>query len=181
ALARRLRHPSSRRRLPIPFPPPTPRTPPLLALRISNLERTAYYHCISPDLPELLYCSDRLDNPFPIPMDGFSHLPTKTIRGISTRRSMLSGTLFLLRFLSAWKLGTFAAHPSRPLLSSPTARTGTAPADPSLSGLCLFRIPPPPRMYTMLPQILSPFSRPMESRERWLNGTRGSYRGCGVV
>ncbi|KAI0040922.1 hypothetical protein FA95DRAFT_1683535 [Auriscalpium vulgare] len=49
---------------------------------VSKFERTAYYHGISPDTPELLYRSDLFDHPFPIPKDGFAHLPTKTTHGV---------------------------------------------------------------------------------------------------
>src|ERR1700674_1845369 len=49
---------------------------------ISDWERTTYYHGISPDPPELLYRSDLLENPFPIPKGRHPHLPTKTVHGV---------------------------------------------------------------------------------------------------
>jgi hypothetical protein len=45
-------------------------------------ERTTYYNGISPDHPELLYRSDLLENPFPIPKGRHPHLPTKTVYGV---------------------------------------------------------------------------------------------------
>jgi hypothetical protein len=49
---------------------------------ISDWERTTYYHGISPDHPNLLYRSDLLENPFPIPKGRHPHLPTKTVYGV---------------------------------------------------------------------------------------------------
>ena len=49
---------------------------------ISDWERTTYYHGISPNHPELLYRSDLLENPFPIPRGRHPHLPTKTVYGV---------------------------------------------------------------------------------------------------
>jgi len=49
---------------------------------ISDWERTTYYHGISPDHPDLLYRSDLLKNPFPIPKGRHPHLPTKTVYGV---------------------------------------------------------------------------------------------------
>jgi hypothetical protein len=49
---------------------------------ISDWERTTYYHGISPDHPDLLYRSDLLENPFPIPKGRHPHLPTKTVYGV---------------------------------------------------------------------------------------------------
>ena len=49
---------------------------------LSDWERTTYYNGISPDHPELLYRSDLLENPFPIPKGRHSHLPTKTVYGV---------------------------------------------------------------------------------------------------
>ena len=49
---------------------------------ISDWERTTYYHGISLDHPDLLYRSDLLENPFPIPKDRHAHLPTKTVHGV---------------------------------------------------------------------------------------------------
>ncbi|KAJ6463355.1 hypothetical protein C8R45DRAFT_1055836 [Mycena sanguinolenta] len=49
---------------------------------LSDWERTNYYSGISPDPPELLYRSDLLERPFPIPKGRHPHLPTKTVRGV---------------------------------------------------------------------------------------------------
>ncbi|KAH9037755.1 hypothetical protein EDB84DRAFT_1480490 [Lactarius hengduanensis] len=49
---------------------------------LSDWERTTYYNGISPDPPELLYRSDLLENPFPIPEGRHPHLPTKTVYGV---------------------------------------------------------------------------------------------------
>ena len=49
---------------------------------LSVWERTTYYNGISPDHPELLYRSDLLKNPFPIPKGRHPHLPTKTVYGV---------------------------------------------------------------------------------------------------
>jgi hypothetical protein len=49
---------------------------------LSAWERTTYYNGISPDPPELLYRSDLLENPFPIPKGKHPHLPTKTVYGV---------------------------------------------------------------------------------------------------
>ncbi|TRM59650.1 hypothetical protein BD626DRAFT_633163 [Schizophyllum amplum] len=49
---------------------------------ISDFERITYYHGISADPPELLYRSDWLDNPYPLPTGRFQHVPTKTIHGV---------------------------------------------------------------------------------------------------
>ena len=49
---------------------------------LSDWERTTYYCGISPDPPELLYRSDLLENPIPIPKGRHRHLPTKTIYGV---------------------------------------------------------------------------------------------------
>ena len=49
---------------------------------ISDLERTTYYTGISSDPPELLYRSDLLENPFPIPEGGHPQFPTKTVHGV---------------------------------------------------------------------------------------------------
>jgi len=49
---------------------------------LSDWERTTYYNGISSDPPELLYRSDLLENPLPIPKGRHPHLPTKTIRGV---------------------------------------------------------------------------------------------------
>ena len=49
---------------------------------LSEWERTAYYNGISPDPPELLYRSDLLKNPFPIPVGRHPHRPTKTVYGV---------------------------------------------------------------------------------------------------
>src|SRR6266849_5984667 len=49
---------------------------------LSEWEKTTYYNGISTDPPELLYRSDLLDNPFPIPKGRHPHLPTKTVHGV---------------------------------------------------------------------------------------------------
>ncbi|KAH9007518.1 hypothetical protein EDB83DRAFT_2509321 [Lactarius deliciosus] len=49
---------------------------------ISEWEKTTYYHGISLDHPELLYRSDLLQNPFPIPKGRHRRLPTKTVYGV---------------------------------------------------------------------------------------------------
>ncbi|KAH9179857.1 hypothetical protein EDB89DRAFT_1900916 [Lactarius sanguifluus] len=49
---------------------------------LSDWERTTYYNGISPDHPKLLYRSDLLENPFPIPKGRHPHLPTKTAYGV---------------------------------------------------------------------------------------------------
>ena len=49
---------------------------------LSDWERTTYYNGISSDPPELLYRSDLLENPIPIPKGKHPHLPTKTIHGV---------------------------------------------------------------------------------------------------
>jgi len=49
---------------------------------VSEYERITYYHGISPDPPELLYRSDILTNPFPVPKGRFPHLGTKTTHGV---------------------------------------------------------------------------------------------------
>ena len=48
----------------------------------SDWERTTYYSGISPDPPELIYRSDFLENPFPIPKGRHPYLPTKTAHGV---------------------------------------------------------------------------------------------------
>ncbi|KAI9435129.1 hypothetical protein H4582DRAFT_1817885 [Lactarius indigo] len=49
---------------------------------LSDWERTTYYNGISPNHPELLYRSDLLENPFPIPKGRFPHFYTKTVYGV---------------------------------------------------------------------------------------------------
>ncbi|KAJ7900280.1 hypothetical protein B0H14DRAFT_3080626 [Mycena olivaceomarginata] len=49
---------------------------------VSEYERTTYYHGISPDPPELLYRSNLLTNPFPVPKGRHPYLPTKTAHGV---------------------------------------------------------------------------------------------------
>ena len=49
---------------------------------VSEYERIFYYHGISLDPPELLYRSDLLENPFPLPKGRFTSTPTKTIHGV---------------------------------------------------------------------------------------------------
>ena len=53
---------------------------------LSDWERTAYYNGISPEHPELLYRSDLLENPFPIPEGRIPYVPTKTVHGIFNTR-----------------------------------------------------------------------------------------------
>ena len=62
-----------------PIPPfPTDGTP-VTPYNLSDWERTTYYSGISPNHPELLYRSDILSNPFPIPKGRNPHPPTKTV------------------------------------------------------------------------------------------------------
>ena len=49
---------------------------------VSEYERITYYHGISLDPPELLYRSDLLDNPFPLPKGRHTPTPTKTVHGV---------------------------------------------------------------------------------------------------
>ncbi|KAH9081743.1 hypothetical protein EDB83DRAFT_2334483 [Lactarius deliciosus] len=49
---------------------------------ISEWEKTTYYHGISLDPPELLYRSDLLQKPFPIPKGRHRSLRTKTVYGV---------------------------------------------------------------------------------------------------
>ena len=53
---------------------------------VSEYERTTYYNGISSDPPELLYRSDLLDNPFPLPKGRHSSAPTKTVHGVFNTR-----------------------------------------------------------------------------------------------
>ncbi|TDL29992.1 hypothetical protein BD410DRAFT_780508 [Rickenella mellea] len=55
---------------------------PVTPYDLSDWERTTYYNGISPNPPELLYRSDLLENPFPIPKGRHPHLPTKTVHGV---------------------------------------------------------------------------------------------------
>ena len=55
---------------------------PISPYAISDWERTTYYQGISPDHPDLLYRSDLLEKPFPIPKGRHPHLPTKTVHGV---------------------------------------------------------------------------------------------------
>jgi hypothetical protein len=57
-------------------------TPATAPYDISEWERTTYYHGISPDHPDLLYHSDLVENPFPIPKGRHQHLPTKIVYGV---------------------------------------------------------------------------------------------------
>jgi hypothetical protein len=61
---------------------PTSPSPHLSPYVISDWERTTYYHGISPNHPDLLYRSDLLEKPFPIPKGRHPHLPTKTVYGV---------------------------------------------------------------------------------------------------
>ena len=83
---------------------------------ISDWERTTYYHGISPDHPDLLYCLDLLENPFPVPKGRHPHLPTKTIYGVF---NMPLNTVWdtvapqICQLLKSWKicyLAIKAAH-----------------------------------------------------------------------
>ncbi|EKM48866.1 uncharacterized protein PHACADRAFT_266035 [Phanerochaete carnosa HHB-10118-sp] len=56
--------------------------PPVAPYILSEWERTTYYNGISSDHPELLYRSDLLENPFPVPKGRHPHLPTKTAHGV---------------------------------------------------------------------------------------------------
>jgi hypothetical protein len=49
---------------------------------LSDWERTTYYNGISPDPPELLYRSDLLENPFPVPKGRHPYVPIKTVHGV---------------------------------------------------------------------------------------------------
>jgi hypothetical protein len=49
---------------------------------VSEYERTTYYNGISLDPPELLYRSDLLSNPFPLPKGRHTPTPTKTVNGV---------------------------------------------------------------------------------------------------
>ena len=49
---------------------------------ISDWERSTYYYGISPGHPDLLYRSDLLENPFPIPKGRHPNHPTKTVYGV---------------------------------------------------------------------------------------------------
>ncbi|KAJ7168711.1 hypothetical protein C8R46DRAFT_1033901 [Mycena filopes] len=54
------------------------------AYTVSDWERINYYYGISGDPPELVYRSDLLSNPFPIPTDASAHPSThKTMHGVS--------------------------------------------------------------------------------------------------
>ena len=53
---------------------------------ISEYERISFYNGVSLDPPELLYRSDLLENPFPIPKGRHSPTPTKTIHGVFNTR-----------------------------------------------------------------------------------------------
>ena len=75
-LARRFKFPTSLRSPSSQMPPPSP------PYVLSDWERRTYYSGISSDPPELLYRSDLLENPFPVPEGRHSHLPTKTIHGV---------------------------------------------------------------------------------------------------
>jgi hypothetical protein len=53
---------------------------------VSEYERITYYHGISLDPPELLYRSDLLVNPFPLPKGRHTPTPTKTVHGVFNTR-----------------------------------------------------------------------------------------------
>ncbi|KAM5534635.1 hypothetical protein V8D89_011647 [Ganoderma adspersum] len=55
---------------------------PALTIASDATARTTYYNGISPDPPELLYRSDLLENPFPVPKGRHPHPPTKTVHGV---------------------------------------------------------------------------------------------------
>ncbi|KAL5536327.1 hypothetical protein ACEPAF_148 [Sanghuangporus sanghuang] len=49
---------------------------------LTEFEKVTYYHGVSVDPPELLYRSDYLENPFPLPTGRIQHIPTKTAHGV---------------------------------------------------------------------------------------------------
>ncbi|TFK86933.1 hypothetical protein K466DRAFT_549552 [Polyporus arcularius HHB13444] len=57
-------------------------TPAAAPYVLSDWEKANYYNGISSDPPELLYRSDLLENPFPVPKGRFPHLPVKTVHGV---------------------------------------------------------------------------------------------------
>ena len=65
-------------------------------------ERTSYYSGITGDgdHPELVYRSDFLTTPFPKPVGRFAHIPVKSVHGVFTPRSTVSGTLSVPRFVT---------------------------------------------------------------------------------
>jgi hypothetical protein len=98
---------------------------------VSDWQRTTYYNGISPDHPELLYRSDLLENPSPIPKGRHPHLPTKTVYGVfNTPLNAVWDTVApqIREFLKARKI---RYQPSRQLVSSLTARAGRTLSVPS--------------------------------------------------
>ena len=49
---------------------------------LTEFEKVTYYHGVSVDPPELLYRSNWLENPFPLPIGRIQHVPTKTAHGV---------------------------------------------------------------------------------------------------
>ncbi|KAH8977905.1 hypothetical protein EDB86DRAFT_2997234 [Lactarius hatsudake] len=83
---------------------------------LSDWERTIYYNGISPDPPELLYRSDLLENPFPIPEGKHPYLPTKTVHGVfNTPLNAVWDTVApqILELLKARKIRYSAMHTAR--------------------------------------------------------------------
>ncbi|KAH8977899.1 hypothetical protein EDB86DRAFT_2997207 [Lactarius hatsudake] len=83
---------------------------------LSDWERTTYYNGISPDPPELLYRSDLLENPFPIPEGKHPYLPTKTVHGVfNTPLNAVWDTVApqILELLKARKIRYSAMHTAR--------------------------------------------------------------------
>lgn len=83
---------------------------------ISDWERTTYYHSISPDHPDLLYRSDLLEHPFPIPKGRHPHLPTKTAHGVfNTPLNAVWDTVApqIRQVLKTWKIRYSAINTAR--------------------------------------------------------------------
>jgi hypothetical protein len=83
---------------------------------ISDWERTMYYHGISPDHPDLLYRSDLLEHPFPIPKGRHPHLPTKTAYGVfDTPLNAVWDTVApqICQLLKTWKIRYSAINTAR--------------------------------------------------------------------
>ena len=83
---------------------------------LSDWERTTYYSGISPDPPELLYRSDFLENPFPIPTGGYPHRSTKIVYGVfRTPLNTVWGTVApqIREILKARKIRYSAIHAAR--------------------------------------------------------------------
>ncbi|KZT09279.1 uncharacterized protein LAESUDRAFT_748449 [Laetiporus sulphureus 93-53] len=83
---------------------------------LSDWERTTYYNGISPDHPELLFRSDLIENPFPIPKGRHPHLPTKTVHGVfNTPLNAVWGTVApqICELLKARKIRYSAINTAR--------------------------------------------------------------------